>query len=157
MAFRGNHQVDLEIDLGNSSSQWKKYVGYAVKVDPDQDDKATEIRLCNFSRPHMRAFHCSVSVIVDARSEAIASSFSDLLNFWCNQWWGFFIAFFVWFAIVPLLSEIREDLDITKRDIWNSTIVSFFAVIFVRILLGILCDKYVIVLSSAMWAAVLLR
>jgi hypothetical protein len=32
----------------------KKYAEYSVKVDPDQDDKATEIRLCNFKRPHMR-------------------------------------------------------------------------------------------------------
>ncbi|CAB9496332.1 affinity nitrate transporter 2 [Seminavis robusta] len=104
-----------EIDSG-AASNWKKYAHYDLEIDPEQDDKATEIRLCSFSRPHMRAFHCS--------------------------WWGFFIAFFIWFAIVPLLSEIREDLDITKREIWNSTIANFAAVIFVRLILGPLCDKF---------------
>eukprot|EP00566_Odontella_aurita_P037645 CAMPEP_0113544736 /NCGR_PEP_ID=MMETSP0015_2-20120614/10869_1 /TAXON_ID=2838 /ORGANISM="Odontella" /LENGTH=38 /DNA_ID=CAMNT_0000445019 /DNA_START=188 /DNA_END=300 /DNA_ORIENTATION=+ /assembly_acc=CAM_ASM_000160 len=28
----------------------KKYQTYQLNVDPDQDDKATEIKLCNFSR-----------------------------------------------------------------------------------------------------------
>jgi MFS transporter, NNP family, nitrate/nitrite transporter len=32
----------------------KKYSEYSVKVDPNQDDKSTEIRICNFKRPHMR-------------------------------------------------------------------------------------------------------
>jgi hypothetical protein len=35
----------------------KKYAEYHVKVDPDQDDKATEIRICQFKRPHMRYVH----------------------------------------------------------------------------------------------------
>ena len=30
---------------------WKKYDTFFVNVDPDQDYKATEIKLCNFSRP----------------------------------------------------------------------------------------------------------
>ena len=38
---------------------WKKYTSYDLEVDPDQDDKAKEVNLCNFTRPHMRAFHCS--------------------------------------------------------------------------------------------------
>lgn len=40
-------------------SEWKMYSEYHINVDPDQDDKATEIKLCSFARPHMRAFHCS--------------------------------------------------------------------------------------------------
>jgi NNP family nitrate/nitrite transporter-like MFS transporter len=95
---------------------WKKYDTYACNVDPDQDDKATEIKLCNFSRPHMRAFHCS--------------------------WWGFFIAFFIWFAIAPLLSEIRETLGLTKEEVWTSSIVGVAGTIFMRFLLGPACDKY---------------
>lgn len=116
---------EVEIEVG-APTRWRKYADYAVEVDPDQDDRATEIRLCNFSRPHMRAFHCS--------------------------WWGFFIAFFIWFAIVPLLSEIRDDLGITKREIWTSTIANFASVIFIRLLLGPFCDKFG---SRAPFAAVL--
>jgi NNP family nitrate/nitrite transporter-like MFS transporter len=64
----------------------------------------------------MRAFHCS--------------------------WWGFFIAFFIWFAIAPLLSEIRTTLGLTKQEIWTSNIVGVGGTIFMRFLLGPACDKY---------------
>jgi len=94
----------------------KKYSEYRCEVDPDQDDKSKEIKILNFSRPHMRAFHCS--------------------------WWGFFIAFFIWFAIAPLLSEIRTTLGLSKQEIWNSSIASVAGTIFMRFLLGPLCDKY---------------
>jgi len=77
--------------------EYKKYDTYYVEVDPDQDDKSKEIKLCSFARPHMRAFHCS--------------------------WWGFFIAFFIWFAIAPLLSEIKVTLGLTKQELWTSSIV----------------------------------
>jgi len=102
------------IDAGEPV-EWKKYETYSVEVDPDQDDKATEIRLCNFSRPHMRAFHCA--------------------------WVAFFMAFFIWFAISPLLSEIRDTLDLSNEEIWTSSIVGVTGTIFMRFLLGPLCDK----------------
>jgi MFS transporter, NNP family, nitrate/nitrite transporter len=87
-----------------------------VNVDPDQDDKATEIKLCNFSRPHMRAFHVN--------------------------WFGFFMAFCIWFAIAPLLSEIKKTLNITKQDVWTSSIVAVSGTICMRFILGPLCDKF---------------
>jgi NNP family nitrate/nitrite transporter-like MFS transporter len=96
-------------------SEWKKYEEYALEVDPDQEDRATEIKLCNFSRPHMRAFHFS--------------------------WLGFFIAFFIWFAIAPLLSEIKDTLGLTKKEVWTSSIVGVGGTIFMRFLLGPFCDK----------------
>ena len=64
----------------------------------------------------MRAFHCS--------------------------WWGFFIAFFIWFAIAPLLGEIRDDIGITKKDVWTSSIVGVGGTIFMRFVLGPTCDKF---------------
>jgi len=100
----------------SSQQEWKKYTEYFVEVDPDQDDKAKEIKLCSFARPHMRAFHCS--------------------------WWGFFIAFFIWFAIAPLLSEIKVDLGLTKQEIWTSSIVGVAGTIFMRFILGPACDKF---------------
>uniref|UniRef100_A0A7S3LCV2 Nitrate/nitrite transporter n=1 Tax=Amphora coffeiformis TaxID=265554 RepID=A0A7S3LCV2_9STRA len=108
-------QQEQEVDLGEPV-EWKKYSEYHVVVDPDQDDKASEIKLCSFARPHMRAFHCS--------------------------WWGFFIAFFIWFAVAPLLSEIRDDIGITKKDVWTSNIVGVGGTIFMRFILGPMCDKY---------------
>lgn len=94
----------------------KKYQTYALNVDPNQDDKATEIKLCNFSRPHMRAFHCS--------------------------WFCFFIAFFIWFAIAPLMPEIKKTLDLNKQQIWTSNICSVAGTIFMRFVNGPICDKY---------------
>lgn len=64
----------------------------------------------------MRAFHCS--------------------------WWGFFVAFFIWFAIAPLLSEIRDDLNITKKDVWTANIIGVGSTILMRFLMGPLCDKF---------------
>lgn len=64
----------------------------------------------------MRAFHCT--------------------------WWAFFVAFFAWFAITPLLPEIKQDLGLTQQQIWTSSIAGVGSTIFVRFLLGPLCDKY---------------
>mmetsp|Transcript_5317 Transcript_5317/g.7697 ORF Transcript_5317/g.7697 Transcript_5317/m.7697 type:complete len:476 (+) Transcript_5317:97-1524(+) len=94
----------------------KKYQEYFVRVDPDQDDKSSEIKLCSFARPHMRAFHCS--------------------------WWCFFIAFFIWFAIAPLLGEIKDELGLTKQEVWTSSIVGVGGTIFMRFVLGPACDKF---------------
>jgi len=104
-----------EVDTG-APMELKKYQTYKCKVDPDQDDKATEIKLCDFSRPHMRAFH------------------------W--NWFSFFMAFCIWYAIVPLLSEIKKTLGITKQQIWTSSIVGVSSTIFIRFVLGPLNDKF---------------
>ena len=94
----------------------KKFQSYHLTVDPDQDDRASEIKLLSFARPHMRAFHCS--------------------------WLGFFIAFFIWFAIAPLLGEIRETLSLTNQEVWTSSIAGVGGTIFMRFLLGPMCDKF---------------
>lgn len=103
-----------EIDDGDAV-EWKQYDTYALPVNPDQDDKATVIKLCNFTRPHMRAFHCA--------------------------WGSYFISFFMWFSITPLLSEIRDTLDFSNEQIWTSSITGVAGTIFVRFLLGPFCDK----------------
>lgn len=104
------------LHFSSKAPEIKKYQTYHIKVDPEQDDKATEIKLCSFARPHMRAFHCS--------------------------WWNFFIAFFIWFSIAPLLSEVRKSLQISKADIWSSSIASVAGTIILRFALGPMCDKY---------------
>jgi NNP family nitrate/nitrite transporter-like MFS transporter len=57
------------------------------------------------------------------------------------SWLGFFIAFFIWFAIAPLLSEIRDTLGLSKKEVWTSSIVGVGGTIFMRFLLGPFCDK----------------
>jgi MFS transporter, NNP family, nitrate/nitrite transporter len=56
--------------------------------------------------------------------------------------WSFFIAFFIWFAISPLLLEIKDSLGLSKEEIWTSSIAGVGGTIFIRLLLGPLCDKY---------------
>merc|ERR1719446_1772805 len=58
------------------------------------------------------------------------------------SWWGFFIAFFIWFAIAPLLTEIKQDLNLTKQQVWTSSIAGVGGTIFMRFILGPACDKW---------------
>src|SRR5450755_325650 len=77
-------------------------------------NKATRIRLGDFSSAPMRAFHMS--------------------------WIAFFLCFFGWFGIAPLMPVIREQLHLTKAQIGNLTIASVAITVLVRMLIGWLCD-----------------
>jgi MFS transporter, NNP family, nitrate/nitrite transporter len=78
--------------------------------------KATRIQLFNFSTPQMRAFHLS--------------------------WLAFFVCFFAWFAVAPLMPVIKGDLGLSKDEIANINIAAVGITILVRLLVGPLCDKY---------------
>jgi NNP family nitrate/nitrite transporter-like MFS transporter len=78
--------------------------------------KATRIQLFNFSTPQMRAFHLS--------------------------WLAFFVCFFAWFAVAPLMPVIKGDLGLSKDQIANINIAAVGITILVRLLVGPLCDKY---------------
>jgi len=77
-------------------------------------NKATRIRLSDFSSPPMRAFHMT--------------------------WLAFFLCFFGWFGIAPLMPVIREEFHLTKAQIGNLTIASVAITVLVRLLIGWLCD-----------------
>jgi MFS transporter, NNP family, nitrate/nitrite transporter len=77
--------------------------------------KATRITLSNFSTAPMRAFHMS--------------------------WFAFFICFFGWFGLAPLMPIIRQELHLTKAQIGNLTIASVAITVIVRALIGFLCDR----------------
>ena len=87
-----------------------------LRVDPHQHYKATELKLCSFARPHMRAFHYA--------------------------WISFCLAFFLWFSIAPLMPEIRESLDLNDTEVWVTHIVSVASNIFVRFVMGAVCDTF---------------
>jgi MFS transporter, NNP family, nitrate/nitrite transporter len=78
-------------------------------------NKATSIDLLNFKTPQMRAFHLS--------------------------WFAFFLCFFGWFGIAPLMAVVREELDLTKSQIGNIIIASVAITIFARLAIGWILDK----------------
>jgi NNP family nitrate/nitrite transporter-like MFS transporter len=84
-----------------------------MKVTPSV--KATEINLFSLSTPSMRAFHIT--------------------------WLTFFLCFFGWFGIAPLMAIVREELHLTKSQIGNIMIASVAMTVFARLLIGWLCDK----------------
>jgi NNP family nitrate/nitrite transporter-like MFS transporter len=77
--------------------------------------KATSIRLTDFRSVPMRAFHMT--------------------------WLAFFLCFFGWFGIAPLMPIIRAELHLTKEQIGNSAIAAVAITILVRVLMGWLCDR----------------
>jgi sugar phosphate permease len=107
---------DRDDSMSNRGQPQRKYATYHIKVDPNQDDRAAEIKLCSFARPHMRAFHFA--------------------------WWSYHVAFLMWFSISPLLSEVQKTLGISKQEIWTSSITAVAGTIVMRFVLGPFCDKY---------------
>ncbi|MBT3234648.1 MAG: MFS transporter [Bdellovibrionales bacterium] len=81
----------------------------------DIENKASKINLFNFSTPQMRAFHMS--------------------------WFAFFLCFFAWFGIAPLMAVVRDELSLTKAQIGNTIIGSVAITIFARLFIGWLCDR----------------
>ncbi len=57
-------------------------------------------------------------------------------------WLTFFVCFFGWFGLAPLMPTIREDLGLSKSQIGNIIIASVSATIFARLIIGKLCDKW---------------
>ncbi len=78
--------------------------------------KATRIDLFNFSTPQMRAFHLS--------------------------WMAFFVCFFAWFAVAPLMPVIKGEFHLTADQIANINIAAVGVTILVRMAIGPMCDKW---------------
>lgn len=78
-------------------------------------NKATRLRLLDFSSVPMRTFHMT--------------------------WAAFFLCFFGWFGIAPLMPVIREELHLTKGQIGNTIIASVAITVLARLLMGWLCDR----------------
>ena len=78
-------------------------------------NKATKIKLFSLNSIPMRTFHMT--------------------------WFAFFLCFFGWFGIAPLMAVVREDLNLTAQQVGNTVIASVMITVFGRILVGWLCDK----------------
>ncbi len=57
-------------------------------------------------------------------------------------WFTFFVCFFGWFGLAPLMPTIREDLGLTKPQIGNIIIAAVSATILARLIIGRLCDTW---------------
>ncbi len=79
------------------------------------DNRATRIHLFSLRTVQMRTFHIT--------------------------WFAFFLCFFGWFGIAPLMPVVRNDLGLTKEQIGNTIIASVAITVLVRILIGYLCDR----------------
>jgi len=55
-------------------------------------------------------------------------------------WMMFFVCFFGWFGLAPLMPAIRTDLGLTKIQVGNTIIASVSSTIIARLLIGKLCD-----------------
>ncbi len=78
--------------------------------------KATKIDLFSFATPQMRAFHLT--------------------------WLAFFVCFFAWFAVAPLMPVIKGEFKLSADQIANINIAAVGITILVRLIIGPLCDKY---------------
>jgi len=77
--------------------------------------KATKLTLGDFRSIPMRAFHIT--------------------------WLAFFLCFFGWFGIAPLMPVVRGELGLTKEQIGNTIIASVAITVLARLLVGWLCDR----------------
>lgn len=57
-------------------------------------------------------------------------------------WFSFFVCFFGWFGLAPLMPTIKEDLQLDKSQIGSLIIASVSGTIIARLLIGKLCDTW---------------
>jgi len=81
------------------------------------ENKATALwsNFFKLSMPQMRAFHMS--------------------------WFAFFLCFFAWFGIAPLMTVVRDELQLTQSQIGWSIIASVAITVLARLVIGWLCDR----------------
>lgn len=56
-------------------------------------------------------------------------------------WFSFFLCFFAWFGIAPLMKVVRDELGLTQSQIGWSIIASVSATVLARLAFGWLCDR----------------
>ncbi|WP_019990602.1 NarK family nitrate/nitrite MFS transporter [Rudanella lutea] len=57
-------------------------------------------------------------------------------------WLSFFVCFFGWFGLAPLMKVVKDDLDLTKGQIGNIIIASVAVTVVARVIIGKLCDTW---------------
>lgn len=80
------------------------------------DGKATTINLLDVTSPPMRAFHMS--------------------------WFAFFLCFFAWFGVAPLMAVVRQEMGLTPEQVGWCMIGSVAITIVARMAVGRICDRF---------------
>lgn len=60
----------------------------------------------------------------------------------CMATLSFFLCFFAWFGIAPLMKVVREDLQLTQQQVGWCIIASVSITVLARLVVGRLCDRY---------------
>ncbi len=81
----------------------------------DLGGKAVAIRLLDFTSTQMRTFHMA--------------------------WMAFFLAFFGWFGIAPMMALVRDDLQLTRAQVGNTIIASVAGTVIARLVIGLIADR----------------
>ncbi|SMF29985.1 MFS transporter [Pseudobacteriovorax antillogorgiicola] len=80
-----------------------------------EQHKAGRLNLTDFKSVPMRTFHIT--------------------------WLSFFMCFFAWFGIAPLMAVVRDEFSLTKSQIGTIIVASVSATVIMRLLLGYVCDR----------------
>jgi len=59
-----------------------------------------------------------------------------------TTWLMFFVCFFGWFGLAPLMPSIREEMHLSKAQVGNLIIISVSSTIIARLIIGKLCDTW---------------
>lgn len=84
-------------------------------MENSKSQKASKINLFSLNTVQMRTFHIT--------------------------WFSFFLCFFGWFGVAPLMAVIRDEMLLTKSQVGNIIISSVMITIFARLFIGWLADK----------------
>jgi len=58
------------------------------------------------------------------------------------SWFAFFLCFFAWFGIAPLMAVVRDEFDLTRAQVGWSIIASVAITMVARLVVGWMCDRF---------------
>jgi len=110
------HEACIEASIASAALVGGDRCLSTRRTDMSTTQRAERIALLDFRTAPMRAFHMA--------------------------WMAFFLCFFAWFGIAPLMPIIREELHLTKDQIGWCLIGSVAITIVARLIIGQVCDRY---------------